>query len=94
MLEKRLARLENILASLEPKISEILLSGAKNDDVQKLQIELIKVEGTISGVEDRLAGIEGRLSMIPTTWQTIAILAAPLIGHSGIIFMTSKFLDP
>jgi len=101
MLENRVSRLEKILASLEPKISELLLTCAKKDDLQKLQLELAKMEGRMSGIEGRISGIdgrfsgiEGRLSMIPTTWQIVAILATLLIGLSGIIFATSKFLHP
>jgi hypothetical protein len=85
MLEQRVARLEQILASLEPKITEILLTGAKTDDPQKAQVDLARIEGRISGIEGRIVGIDGRLSLIPTTWQIIAILASLLIGVSGIV---------
>jgi len=62
MLEKRVDRLERILASLEPKISELLLTCAKRDDVQKIQIDIAKVEGRLERVESRLEGVEVRLA--------------------------------
>lgn len=60
-LEKRVDRLERILASLEPKISELLLTCAKKDDVQKLQVDIAKVDGRLEAVQSRLEGVEGRL---------------------------------
>jgi hypothetical protein len=55
MLEQRVARLEQILERLEPKITEILLAGAKQSDVQKIQVET--------------AEIKGKVSMLPTWWM-------------------------
>jgi hypothetical protein len=48
MLEQRVARREQILERLEPKITEILLKGAKQSDVQKLQVELAETRGKLS----------------------------------------------
>jgi hypothetical protein len=87
MLEQRVARLEQILERLEPKITEIFLTGAKQTDVQRLQVDLARIEG-------RVMGIDGRLASIPTTWQVVAILATLLIGLSTIIFTASKWLHP
>lgn len=101
MLEQRVERLEKILSSLEPKITELLLTCAKKDDFQRLQLDLAKVEGRMSGIDGRLAGIEGRMSsiegrfsMIPTTWQILTILATLLIGVSAMVFTTAKYLHP
>jgi hypothetical protein len=94
MLEKRVGRVEKILASLEPKINEILLTCAKKDDVQKLQLDISRMDGRISGLDGRLAGVEGRFAYIPTTWQMIGLLGTLLIGVSGLIFTASRFLHP
>lgn len=57
------------------------------------------VEGRLTGIETSLAAkassadlrdLSGRVSSIPTTWQTIAIIAALLVGISGISFTISK----
>ena len=87
MLETRVERLEERFAALDQKINEILLTGAKKDDVQQLRIEMAKLEG-------RLSGIEGRLLSVPTTWQIVTILGTLLLGLSGIIFTASKFFHP
>jgi hypothetical protein len=94
LLEERVERLEKILASLEPKISEILLTCAKRDDVLKLQLEIAEVKGRIQGIDGRLAGIDGRFSQIPTTWQILALVGTLLVGLSGLIFTASRFLHP
>ena len=48
MLEQRDARLEQILERLDPKITEILLTGAKQTGIQKLQVELAEARGRVS----------------------------------------------
>jgi len=94
MLEQRIERLEKILASLEPKITEILLTCAKKDDALKLYMEAADIKGRVQAIDGRLAGIEGRFAYIPTTWQMIGILGTLLIGISGVVFTASRFLHP
>jgi hypothetical protein len=76
MLEQRVARLEQILERLETKITEILLTGAKQADVQK------------SGAE--LAELRGKVSMLPTWWMLIVALVATWSAGAGIIFALLK----
>jgi hypothetical protein len=80
MLEQRVARLEQILERLEPKITEILLTGAKQVGIQKLQIEL--------------AEARGRVSMLPTWWMLIVALVATWSAGAGIVFALLKAAHP
>ncbi len=80
MLEQRVARLEQILERLEPKISEILLTGAKQTDIQKLQVEL--------------AEACGRVSMLPTWWMLIVAIVATWSAGAGIVFALVRAAHP
>ncbi len=92
MLEQRVARLEQILERLEPKISEILLTGAKQADIQKVQIEIAELKGRVSGVEGRVAGVEGRLQMLPSTWTMLGIVFTTWALGSGILVFALNML--
>ena len=76
MLEERVERLEKILANLEPKITEILLTGAKQSEVHKVQIDL--------------AEIKGKVSMLPTWWMLVVALLATWSAGAGIVFALIK----
>jgi hypothetical protein len=65
-------RLEQILERFEQKISEILLTGAKQIDIQKLQVELAEARGSVS--------------MLPTWWMLIVALVATWSAGAGIVF--------
>ncbi len=80
MLEHRVARLEQILERLEPKITEILLTGAKQSDVQRLQGEL--------------AEARGRVSMLPTWWMLILAVVTTWTAGAGIVFALGKAAHP
>jgi hypothetical protein len=79
-LEQRMERIEGILLKLEPQITELLLTGAKQTDLQALKAQVAKVEG--------------RLENIPTTWQVIAIMSGMLVGIAGIVFAAARLLQP
>ena len=64
--------MEQILERLEPKITEILLTGSKQADVQKIQVEL--------------AELRGKVSMLPTWWMLVVALVATWSAGAGIIF--------
>ena len=70
------ARLDEILERLEPKITRILLTGAKQADVQKIQVDL--------------ARLEGRVSMLPTWWMLVVALVATWSAGAGISFALLK----
>jgi hypothetical protein len=84
MLEQRVARLEQILERLEPRITEILLTGAKQQDLHKVQVDLAEVKGRISGM--------------PTTWTLFAWLIPSLVATWGagaaIVFAIVKASHP
>jgi hypothetical protein len=80
MLEQGVARLEQILERLEPKIAEILLTGAKQTDIQKLQVEL--------------AEARGRVSVLPTWWMLIVAIVATWSAGAGIVFALVRAAHP
>ena len=80
MLEPRVARLEQILERLEPKITEILLTGAKQSDVQRVQVET--------------AEIKGKVSMLPSWWMLIIALIATWSAGASIVFALVKAARP
>jgi chromosome segregation ATPase len=85
MLEQRVARLEQMLERLEPKIGEILSSGAKQADLQRVQIEIAELKG-------RLSGVEGRLSALPSTWTMLGIVFTTWALGSGILIFALNVL--
>ena len=80
MLDQRVERLEHIPARLEPKITEILLTGAKQIDVQRVQVEL--------------AEVKGKVSMLPTWWMMIVAPVATWSAGAGIMFALLKATHP
>ncbi len=76
ILEQRVARLEQILERLEPRITEILLTCAKKDDLLKIQVDL--------------ARLDGRVSMLPTWWMLAVTLIATWSAGAGIVFALVK----
>ena len=61
-LEERMERIERILVELQPKITEILLTGAKQSDLQAMRIEI--------------AEIKGKVTMLPTWWMSLLGIVA------------------
>ncbi|MGX9984549.1 hypothetical protein [Methylobacterium fujisawaense] len=41
-------------------------------------------------LSEKIGRVDGRTSSIPTTWQTVAIIAALLVGIAGVSFTVSK----
>ncbi|HKI14701.1 MAG TPA: hypothetical protein VKA12_06760 [Roseiarcus sp.] len=79
MLEQRVARLEQILERLEPKITEILLTGAKQSDLHKVQTDLAEVKGRISGMPTTWTLFAGLVTATITTWSAGAAIVFALI---------------
>ena len=69
MLEQRVARLEQILERLEPKISEILLTGGEGPVSQSLQVELAEAPGRVSDASSLAAWL---IVAIVATWSASA----------------------
>jgi len=85
MLDERVARLEQILARLEPKISEILLVGAKQSDVQKIQTDLAELKG-------RLVGLDSRVAALPSVWTILTIVFTTWALGSGLLIFALNVL--
>jgi hypothetical protein len=79
MLEQRVARLEQILEKLEPKITEILLTGAKQSDLHKVQTDLAEVKSRISGMPTSWTLFAGLVTATITTWSADAAIVFALV---------------
>lgn len=75
-LEQKADRIEHILEQLAPKITEILLAGAKQADLHRMQVEL--------------AEVKGKVSMLPTWWMLAVTLIATWSAGAGIVFALVK----
>jgi hypothetical protein len=84
-LEQRVSRLERILERLEPRITEILLTGAKQSDVQKVHIDLAELKG-------RMAAIEAKVGVLPSTFAILTIVFTTWALGSGILIFALNLL--
>lgn len=97
-LEEKMDRIEGILLRLEPKVIEVLQTGAKQADLLRLQLEVAEIKGRLAGVEGRLgtvdgriAGVEGRFNQVPTIWAMLGLISTLLIGIAGLMFTAGKY---
>jgi hypothetical protein len=81
MLEQRVEKLEQRAEHSEGSLQRIEL----------IATELKERTSHPASAAD-VAEIKGRLNSIPTTWQTVAILATLLIGIAGLVVATNNFL--
>jgi hypothetical protein len=63
MLEQRVTKLEEdmgritaVLERLEPKINEILLTGAKQVDLHRTQVDVAELKGRMTALDEKLSG--------------------------------------
>ena len=75
MLEQRVSKLEKdmgqisaVLERLEPKINEILLTGAKQADLHRTQVDVAELKGRMVALEEKLGGritqVDGRIAQV------------------------------
>ena len=81
MLEQRDDKLEQRMDRMEGALPRIEL----------IVTELKEGTSHLATASD-LVEIKGRLNSLPTTWQTIAILATLPIGIASLVFATTNFL--
>ncbi len=92
MLEQRVAVLEGdvskiktILERLEPKITEILLTGAKRSDLESARadarLESEKLRGDVREVA-------ARVGALPSTWTTLGLVFTTWALGSGLLIFT------
>ena len=84
-LELRISRLERILERLEPRITEILLTGAKQSDIQKVQLDLAELKG-------RMAAVEAKVGALPSTFTILSIVFTTWALGSGILIFALNLL--
>jgi hypothetical protein len=85
MLEQRVDRLERMPAALEPKITEILLTGAKSSDVGKVQIDIAELKGRFEAVKEKV-------SALPSTFTILTIVFTTWALGSGILIFALNLL--
>ncbi len=68
-------------------ITEIKATGAKQTDLNMVQLDTAEMKG-------RLSGIEGRFNQVPTIWGMLGVVATLLIGIAGLMFTAGKFFHP
>lgn len=84
VLEAYVSKIKSILERLEPKITEIQITGAKQVDLHKTQLDLAEMKG-------RLGGVEARLASIPTTPQLVLWLLTTWGAGAAIVFAIVRF---
>ncbi|WP_442755122.1 hypothetical protein ACNHKD_00220 [Methylocystis sp. JAN1] len=104
-LEEKVDRIEAILLRLEPKNTEALLTGAKQADLNKLQLQLTELQGSVAKQVDlqkvqsdlaeakgKLSGVEARFSSLPTTWTMLGLVFTTWALGSGILIFAMNYL--
>ena len=102
MLDQRVARLEATLERIEPKITELLLVGAKQTDLHKVQLDIADTKGRFARLEgilsqmpkqsdlavlrSEIGEIRGRISNMPTWWMLIVAIITTWSAGAAIVF--------
>ncbi len=87
-LEADIAKIKDILERLEPKISEILITGAKQVDLYKTQLDVAEMKGRMVAIEGKFTGLEGRIGLLPSTWTILGIVFTTWALGSGLLIFT------
>lgn len=106
-MEQRIAALEKGFEKLDGKLDRLIESvatgrlenekrfGAIDARLTGIEAKLDAkaARADLAPIEAKLSGLEGRVAGIPTTWQTIAIVAALLVGIAGVSFSVAKLSE-
>jgi len=75
-------------------ILEIKATGAKQADLNKVQLDIAEMKGRLSGIEGRIGSVEGRFNQVPTIWGMLGIVATLAHRHSRTHVHRGKALSP
>lgn len=90
-LEERMERIETILQRLEPRITEIALTGAKQGELSALRIGFVS---ELSALRVDLAEVKGRVVNLPSTWTLISFAVGSCLASAGLALTISRLLHP
>jgi hypothetical protein len=102
-LETKTDRIEAILLRLEPKITELFLTCAKQSDLTALKVEVGEIKAEIkyipkandySSLRADISKIEGRTSMLPTWWMLLIAMLATWGAGASIVWALLKAAKP
>jgi hypothetical protein len=107
-LEEKVDRIEAVVTRIDGMVTRILETGAKQSadileikatgakqaDLNKVQLDIAEMKGRLSGIEGRIGSVEGRFNQVPTIWGMLGIVATLLIGIAGLMFTAGKLFHP
>ncbi len=99
-LETKTDRIEAILLRLEPKITELLLTCAKQSDLTAVRLEVGEIKATsakqseLNIVRVEIAEIKGRITNLPSTWTLISFAIGSCLASAGFAFAVARFFKP
>ena len=96
-LSLRVAGLERTLASISGKLDDVaaLIADGRIESERRFGSVEIRLTGLEKVLEAKastadLRELTGKVSSIPSTWQTLAIMAGLLVGVGGLAFTIAK----
>ena len=88
MLERRVDTLEADMKEMKASLSRLETGFARMEE----RLSHVATVSDIAAVRESVARLDGKLTLIPTTWQIIGILAALLFGVASLVYATNNFL--
>jgi hypothetical protein len=88
MLERRVDTLEADMKEVKASLLRLETGFARMEE----RLSHVATVSDIAAVRESVSRLDGKLTLIPTTWQIIAILAALLFGVASLVYATNNFL--
>lgn len=88
MLERRVETLEADMKEVKASLSRLETGFARMEE----KLSHVATVSDSAAVRESVARLDGKLTLIPTTWQIIGILAALLFGVASLVYATNNFL--